>query len=108
MTDIDNLLEQLKQKNYQGDTDIVSSVMQRIDKLPRPIPVWQQWGRRIAISAAAAVALAVSVNLVLFFNKDYNEPQLCDMFASVYDFNAYDTADDDADMLYLSLLAMNE
>ena len=55
------------------------------------------FGRCDRKAAAACVALAIMVNLVIYFTKDYNEPQICDMFASAYGSNQYDIASFDAD-----------
>lgn len=109
MTDIDKLIEDVKKRRYTNDVDIVDSVMKRIELLPQPQPLPNRnlWVRRIAYSAAAAIALAVAVNVFLYFNKDYKEPQLCSMIASVYDYNPYADSEE-SDMSYLALIADSE
>ncbi len=94
----EKLMQQIRTMEYPVKADIVDSVMRRIEqqtakpKKPR-LMMWQ----RYTIAAAACVALAIMVNLVIYFTKDYNEPQICDMFASAYGGNQYDIASFDVD-----------
>ena len=108
MTNDDKLLEQISQIAYPHKVDLTARVMQRIEQQPLHISFWALYGKRIAIAAAASVALAVAVNFFVFANRDYNEPQLCNMIASVYDYSDYNTSTLNADLSSYSLLFESE
>ena len=91
----DKLSAQIRQIQYPGKIDLVSSVMESLPN-DRVRPNWWKMHERLIITAAAAsVALLLSVNVIFALTKSYNEPQICDMMAEVYDDSMYGTSEPD-------------
>lgn len=88
MTDND-LLEQLRVMRYPYTVDVVDQVMEQVRN--KPLLVLRQKSKsifhRIAVAVAAVAILAVGINVTLLFTKDYNEDQIGNMIASVYDYH---------------------
>lgn len=99
------ILQQIRMMEYPGKADIVDAVMDKVrrqasGKKPRTIML-----RRYSIAAAACVAVALVVSTLIYQTKDYNDPQICDMFASAYGSHQYDIASfDDSDLAYFDYL----
>lgn len=107
--DDDLLLRQLRQMQYPGTVDVVDSVMSRVRFLQPRQSAWHRWGRYVA-GAAACILLLVSVNVFTFFMKDYNDPQIGSMLASVYSYDSYEfqSIEGYADMDYWSYYGEEE
>ena len=89
MTDND-ILQQLRDMRYPATIDVVAPVMEQVRNKPlltsqRPAP---HRFRRITTAVAACLALAVGVNIALLFTHDYDEGQLSNMIAEVYNYQA--------------------
>jgi len=97
MTD-DILIQQLRELNYPGKVDVAAAVMAEVRKRPLLVatPAKHKWGfKKISAVVAACAVLAVGFHFVYINTRDYNEMQLADDIATVYDFHA-DYADGDS------------
>ncbi|MBR1792493.1 MAG: hypothetical protein IJ764_02500 [Bacteroidales bacterium] len=107
--DDDIMMQQLRQMQYPHAVNLVEGVMSQVRlSLPRP-SVWHRWGRYVA-AVAACVVVALSINVLIFFTKDYNEPQLTSMLASVYGYDQYmsQSIESYADPSLIDLLGVDE
>ena len=93
--DIDKTLDELKQATCPYRVDVVDSVMAAVGTVPtlkvvsRRSPV-----TRWSITAAAALVLAVLLNVTLLYTHDYNEAEIGNMMAGVYSYGyAIDNSD---------------
>lgn len=107
---IDEQLKQLAQQTCPKQVDVVDSVMAEVRKHPYLQPVakpavrkvrWVPWA---SLTAVAAVAGLVVVNLTPAVAATYNEEQIGSMMASVADYNYYapveSAAENPIDYLY--------
>lgn len=86
---LEQQLEHLAQTVYPKQVDVVDAVMAQVRQ--RPYLVLQHrrtLGRRIALSAAAAVAVAI-IAVPALMNRTFNEEQIGSMMASVQDYDYY-------------------
>lgn len=86
----DIFLQQLRDMRYPGDIDVVNAVMEQVRNKPLLFTQPKQAGRfrKILAGAAACAALAVAANVAHLYTRDYNEAQIGDMMAEVYDYHA--------------------
>ena len=89
MTDND-ILQQLRQMRYPDTVDVLQPVMQQVRNKPllTPQPATTHRLRRITTAVAASLILAVGVNMLLLFTHDYDETQISNMIADVYNYHA--------------------
>ena len=87
------IMQPLRDMQYPREVDVSDHVMAIVRQMPTPRrqTAWLRWGRYAA--AAAALVIGISVVATIFQNRNYNEPQICDMMASVYD-SEYDFSDE--------------
>lgn len=85
---IDEQLQELKNQTCPRQVDVVDAVMAQVRQHPYLVPVHRKvvW-RRVALTAAAAVAALVVTNIA--FRPSYNEEQIGDMMAYVSDYQYY-------------------
>ena len=89
MTDTD-ILNQLRDMRYPTSINVVAPVMEQVRNKPllAPKPQTSHRLRRITTAVAACVLLAVGVNVMLLFTRDYDESQIGNMIAEVYNYHA--------------------
>ncbi len=92
----DDLLQQLRALHYPNDIDVVDAVMYKVRKTPLLVSDYRQTTanpykntfRRIAVAVAACAVIAVAINVVNLYTRSYNEAQISDVIASVYNYQA--------------------
>ena len=92
----DDLLQQLRALRYPNDIDVVDAVMDKVRKTPLLVSDYRQTAaippkytfRRIAVAVAACAVIAVAINVVNLYTRSYNEAQISDVIASVYNYQA--------------------
>lgn len=89
MTETD-ILQQLRDMRYPATIDVVAPVMEQVRNKPLLVPQQssQQRKRRITTAVAACFLFAIGVNVTLLFTRDYDEVQISDMIADVYNYHA--------------------
>ncbi|MCQ2294155.1 MAG: hypothetical protein MJZ67_00745 [Bacteroidales bacterium] len=88
MTD-DKLIQELKEMHYQGKVDVVDAVMQQVGNKPLLVPATHRITLgKVSIAAAACALIALSINVVALFTRDFNEVQIGSDIAAVYNFHA--------------------
>ena len=94
--DIDKTLDEFKQTTCPYQVDVVDSVMAAVGNAPTLKVVRRRSSllRWSMTAAAAAVVLAVMLNVTLLFTRDYNEAEIGNMMAGVY---SYGYTTDNAD-----------
>ena len=95
---IEEQLQELSCQTYPRQVDVVDAVMAQVRQHPYLMPsapaantkkvVW----RRIALTAAAAVAALVVINIS--FRPSYDEAQIGDMLAYVSDYDYYSSVEE--------------
>ena len=85
MTDSD-IIQTLRTMRYPIDIDVVDAVMQQVRNKPLMVsqPRHNKGLRRFSIAAAACLLLAVGTNITLLYTRDYDEAQISNMIADVY------------------------
>lgn len=83
-------MQQLQSLRYPGTVDVTDTVMAKVRTMPllTPYQLRRQRFQRVATAVAACAVLAVAINITLLFTHNYNEAQISDVIASVYDYNA--------------------
>lgn len=94
----DDLLQQLRALHYPNDIDVVDAVMDKVRKTPLLVSdyrkttanLYKNTFRRIAVAVAVAACavIAVAINVVNLYTRSYNEAQISDVIASVYNYQA--------------------
>lgn len=86
----DELMQQLRSLRYTAPIDITDAVMARVSKMPLLTPYMQRRQRmqRWVSAVAACAVFAVALNITILFTRTYNESQISDVIASVYNYNA--------------------
>ena len=89
MTEND-ILKQLRDMRYPATIDVVAPVMEQVRNKPLLTPqrTAPRRIRRISAAVAASLVLAVGVNVTLLFTHDYDEVQIGNMIADVYNYHA--------------------
>ncbi len=89
MTDND-ILQQLRDMRYPATIDVVAPVMEQVRNKPLLTPKTNapHRFRRITSAVAACIALAIGINVALLFTRDYDEGQISNMIAEVYNYQA--------------------
>lgn len=89
MTETD-ILQQLRDMRYPATIDVVAPVMEQVRN--KPLLTSQTHTthrvRRITTAVAASLALAIGINVALLFTRDYDEAQISNMIAEVYNYHA--------------------
>lgn len=86
----DDILQQLRDMRYPATIDVVGPVMEQVRNKPLLVPRRQTSFnlRRVATSVAACALLAVGINVALLYTHDYDEAQISNMIAEVYNYHA--------------------
>lgn len=94
---IEERLQELSQLSCPRQVDVVDSVMAEVRQHPylRPASRPLVW-RRIAVTAAAAVAALVVINVSILYSRSYDEEQISSMMAFAQDYDSYGTVESDA------------
>ena len=90
----DEVLQMIRNMNYPADIDVTDAVMAQVRKTPLLMPEKQRRQRfqRVATAVAACAVLAVAFNITMLYTRNYNEAQIGNFIASVYDYHAdYET-----------------
>lgn len=89
MTETD-ILQQLRDMRYPGTIDVVAPVMQQVRNKPLLTPQFNKLQRikRFSTAVAACLILAVGINVTLLFTRNYDEAQISNMIAEVYNYHA--------------------
>ena len=89
MTETD-ILQQLRDMRYPGTIDVVDPVMQQVRNKPLLTPKHNtpQRIRRYSTAVAACLILAIGINVTLLFTRNYDEAQISNMIADVYNYHA--------------------
>lgn len=94
---IDEQLKELSRQTCPRQVDVVDAVMAQVRQHPYLMPARKTkavlW-RRIALTAVAAVAALVVLNISL--RPSYNEEQIGDMLAYVSDYDYYSSVEEPA------------
>lgn len=99
---LNGVVQTIQEEAYPKSIDIVDSVMDSVEVLSFPVDRWSS-ARKWAISVAACMFLAVSFNIVRLYTRSFNERQINDMFAEVYDYN-YMVSETSADLIGMDFL----
>ncbi len=85
----DPTLQQLRALRYTEPIDVTDAVMARISTMPllSPHTLRRQRLQRWTTAVAACAVIAVAINITLLFTRNYNETQISNVIASVYDYN---------------------
>ena len=85
-----DILNQLRDMRYPATIDVVAPVMEQVRNKPLLTPQRQTANhiRHIATAVAACALLAVGINTTLLFTHDYDETQIGNMIADVYNYHA--------------------
>ena len=105
---IDQTLEQLAHLQCPTQVDVTDRVMAQVASKPyminrREHSARATWFKRIGISAAAAVALLLVVNVTSLYTRSYDEEDMGTMMAQVNDYSSWNTVEQVAtpyDFLY--------
>ena len=86
----EELTQLIRSINYPDDIDVTAAVMEQVRKTPILAPVKQRRQRfqRFATAVAACAVLAVAFNVTMLYTRNYNEAQIGDVIASVYNYHA--------------------
>ena len=88
MNDTD-LLQQLCDMRYPTSIDVVAPVMEQVRNKPLLVPTHRKVNfRRITSAVAACLILAVGTNITLLYTRNYDESQISNMIAEVYNYHA--------------------
>lgn len=89
MTETD-ILQQLRDMRYPATIDVVAPVMQQVRNKPLLTPQHNtpQRIKRFSTAVAACLVFAVGINLALLFTRNYDEVQISNMIADVYNYHA--------------------
>lgn len=83
------IIEQLRELRYPGTIDVTSAVMDQVRNKPLLVRTSApSKARRITISIAACLICAIGINVALLFLRSYDNVQIGNAIAEVYDFNA--------------------
>lgn len=82
-------MQQLRNLSYTEPIDVTDAVMARISSMPllSPHTLRRQRLQRWSTAVAACAIIAVAINITLLFTHNYNETQISNVIASVYDYN---------------------
>jgi hypothetical protein len=92
--DIEKQLHVLSKASYPGNIDVVEGVMAQVRQHPYMIHRFNPW-KRIALTAAAAVAAVVVVTLAT--PRSYDEEGISHMIASVSSYDYYQSVESAAE-----------
>ena len=86
----DELMQLMRSMQYTEDIDVTAAVMEQVRKRPFLAPQTQRRQRfqRFSTAVAACAVLAVALNVTILFTRNYNEAQIGDVIASVYNYHA--------------------
>lgn len=89
MTETD-ILQQLRDMRYPGTIDVVAPVMQQVRNKPLLTPQHNtpQRIKRFSTAVAACLILAIGINVTLLYTRNYDEAQISNMIAEVYNYHA--------------------
>lgn len=81
-------MQQLHDLRYTRPIDVTDAVMERVRTMPllTPYSLRRQQMQRWATAVAACAVFAVALNITILFTRTYNEAQISDVMASVYDY----------------------
>ena len=83
-------MQQLQSLRYPGTIDVTDAVMAKVRTMPllTPYQLRRQRFQRVVTAVAACAVFAVALNVTILFTRSYNEAQISDVIASVYNYNA--------------------
>lgn len=83
-------MQQLQSLSYPGTIDVTDTVMAKVRTMPllTPYQLRRQRFQRLVTAVAACAVFAVALNVTILFTRSYNEAQISDVIASVYNYNA--------------------
>lgn len=98
---LDEQLEQLAHLSYPRQVDVVDKVMSTLSNrnLHPSKSIHPLWSR-VAVVAAAVVALVLVVNITLPYFRTYNEADMGNMMAQLNDYASWNTIEESAENPY--------
>lgn len=90
----DDLMQMIRSLQYPDNIDVTDAVMAQVRKTPLLLLEKQRRQRfhRFASAVAACAVLAVAFNVTMLYTRNYNEAQIGNVIASVYNYHAdYET-----------------